>query len=122
MNTGSTSLVYFLDVNECETEQPCSKGMDCINTAGGFDCRPTKTPKKYDKSKICYCLWLFLMCDVLNLECPYMKVIRKLRAQQDSNNILINVLVSCELDISYWLWVNFAFVDGLSLFIFITTS
>lgn len=94
-------MFLFSDINECETERPCSKGMDCINTAGGFDCRPSKTPKKYEKSKICYCLWLFLMCDVLTLERPYMKVIRKLHALQDSNNILINVLVSCKLVVSY---------------------
>ncbi|KAJ6646501.1 Fibulin-1 [Pseudolycoriella hygida] len=38
------------DINECETERPCGKGMDCINTAGGFDCRPSRTTKKYDKN------------------------------------------------------------------------
>ncbi len=31
-----------------------------------------------------------------------MKVIRKLRARQDSNNILINVLVSCEMGQQCW--------------------
>lgn len=96
-----TFLHSQLDVNECETERPCGKGMDCINTAGGFDCKPAKTPKKYDKSKIFCCLCLFLICDVLTLERPYMKVIRKLRARQDSNNILINVLVSCSSVVSY---------------------
>lgn len=72
------NISCFLDVNECETERPCSRGMDCINTAGGFDCKPSKTPKKYDESKICYCLWLFLIMWCVDFRAPLLESNKKI--------------------------------------------
>ena len=38
LNHGSYKLALILDINECETLNPCSPNANCTNTFGSFTC------------------------------------------------------------------------------------